>query len=197
MKKRITIKPLIKKKIRLRLQKIRTLLKPLVLKYKSNKIMKKLFALSEFKKAKSIMFYVSFNNEVNTHKMISKALKLKKEIYVPITNFKSKRLSISRIRRFPDGLRASKYGILEPTRQARDIYKRNRLDIIVVPGVVFDRQGNRIGYGGGFYDRLLKRMEALKIGIAFDFQVYRNIPTDTNDQKIDMVITEKGTFKAC
>ena len=145
-------------------------------------------------KAKKVMFYVSFNNEVVTHTMIKKALKMKKEIYVPITNFKRKHLSINRIRVFPGSLERSKFGMLEPRKEHRELYN-GKLDIIVVPGVGFDRAGNRIGYGGGFYDRLLKRMKAIKIGLAFDFQVFDRLPIEKNDEKLDMVITDKRAFK--
>ncbi|MFH1073973.1 MAG: 5-formyltetrahydrofolate cyclo-ligase [Candidatus Firestonebacteria bacterium] len=194
--KRTPAKPTIKKKIRYELKKIRTLMNPLVLRYKSRVIMKKLFSLPEFKKAKKVMFYVSFNNEVDTHKMISKALKIKKKIYVPVADFKNMRLSINRIREFPGNLKRSKYGILEPGKEYKDIFKGNKIDIIVVPGIGFDCDGNRIGYGGGFYDRLLKRIKAVKIGLAFDFQMFKKIPTDENDQKLDMIITEKREFNS-
>ena len=197
MRKKPILKHALKENIRKRIKKIRNLLKPLVLRYKSRIIMKKLFSLPGFRKAKKVMFYVSFNNEVNTYSMIKRALKIGKQVYVPITDFKNRKLSISRIRVFPDDLERSKYGILEPKKGKREIFKGNKIDIIIVPGVGFDCEGNRLGYGGGFYDRLLQRVKTVKVGIAFDFQVLRSIPINKNDQKLDIIITEKKTFKSC
>ena len=197
MKRKPRAKLQLKKRIRIRLKKLRSALKPLILSYKSSIIMKKLFKMEEFKQAKSVLFYVSFNNEVDTYRMIKKAIKLKKAVYVPITDFKNQHLTISRIRVFPGHLEKSVYGIMEPKSRFREIFRGKKMDMIIVPGVGFDHSGNRLGYGGGFYDRLLKRMKALKIGLAFDFQVLKFIPTDNNDQKLDLIITDKDKYVSC
>jgi len=190
-------KSLIKKRLRQKLKKIRSLQKPSVINCKSKVIMKKLFSLPEFKKAKKVMFYVSFNNEVFTHRMISKALKIKKEIFVPLADIKNRRLSVVRIREFPDSLERSKYGILEPKKGCKGLFRGRNMDIIIVPVVGFDCDGNRLGYGGGFYDRFLKKMKAIKVGLAFNFQLLKSIPNEKNDQRLDIIITEKRAFKSC
>ena len=93
-----------------------------------------------------------------------------------------------------DPLIINKMGIAEPT--------SNNLkypDILLVPLVAFDKNFNRIGYGGGFYDRYIKRVRSIKeiitIGIAFSFQKVNKIQVDRNDIKMDFVITEKNKFK--
>ncbi len=196
MKRSSLVRLKIKNSLRIKLKKKRLALKLLILKRKNRAITKKLFSLEEFQKAKSILFYVSFNNEVSTFKMIAKALRQKKLVYVPITDIKNKRLTISRIRVFPGNLARSSYGILEPKLKYRELFYGKKIDIIIVPGLGFDILGNRLGYGGGFYDRLLKKMGGLKIGLAFDFQVLRCIPADNNDQKLDLIITDKRKIRA-
>jgi len=194
MQRKTRLKLSLKKRIRIRLKKLRAKVKPLILAYKSRIIMKKLFKLQEFRKAKSVLFYVSFNNEVDTYKMIRKALKLKKTVYVPIVDFKNKRLTISRIRTFPETLIRTSCGILEPKPGSEEFYHGKKIDIIIVPGVGFDCKGNRLGYGGGFYDRLLKDINSLKIGVAYEFQILKQLPTEKYDQKLNLIITEKREY---
>ena len=85
-----------------------------------------------------------------------------------------------------DDLELGSYNILEPKKCRK--CNLDDIDLIIVPGIVFDKQNNRIGYGGGFYDELLKRCKCLKIGIAFDFQIVDKIPADDRDIKVDKVV---------
>ena len=95
---------------------------------------------------------------------------------------------------FNDPLVVNKYGIPEPASK-----KLNYPDIILVPLVAFDRSLNRLGYGGGFYDRYLKKIskkkKILKIGLASSFQMIKKVPVNVYDQKLDFVLTEKSMLK--
>ncbi|RLF39548.1 MAG: 5-formyltetrahydrofolate cyclo-ligase, partial [Thermoplasmata archaeon] len=87
-----------------------------------------------------------------------------------------------------DDLERGAFGILEP--QNKKIYTGD-IDIIIVPGIAFDFRGYRIGYGKGFYDRFLRGADALKIGIAYDFQIVKQIPEDDGDVPVDIIVSEK------
>lgn len=185
---------LLKKRLRKKIsQKRDILLKKKII--KNSAIIKKiLFETNEFKLAQNIMFYVSFKSEVVTYDMIRESLQKGKRIFVPITKLKEKKLIISEIKDFDKELELSTYGILEPKEEFQKIYNLNLLNLIVVPGVAFDLKGNRIGYGGGYYDKFLRSIspKVYKIGLCFECQIVKNIPVSLYDEKVTILITEKG-----
>lgn len=154
---------------------------------KSKKIREKLFKLDEFKKAKRIMFYISCGGEVNTKEMIRKAIKQGKIIAVPVCNRRRKTISPYRIG-LKTRLKKGLYGILEP--QRKWCIPKEAIDLVVVPAVAFDIQGNRLGRGKGYYDHFLKSIYKTTpcIGLAFDFQILPSLPATKRDVKIDKVI---------
>lgn len=160
---------------------------------KSFKIQKILFKLPEFKKAKTVMFYVSFGQEVATHAMIKEALNQKKKVVVP--KIKSNRtLAVYEIVNFNKDLIRGSFGILEPKHSKRRITPKTEIDLVVVPGVCFDlKKGTRLGFGAGYYDRFLqgsKDTTAL-IGIAFEQQLARGVPCKVHDVSMHKIITER------
>ena len=164
---------------------------------RSYAIKNSLYSLREFIEAKSIMLYVSFNNEVDTQGIVKELLgKNGKTIVVPYVLKYNLMLQASELRDFNE-LEQRTFGILEP----KDLYKReyniDRLDLVIIPGVVFDRTGHRIGYGYGYYDRFLKtlRKETLKIGLAYDFQIVGKIPEEKHDVPMDIIITDKEVLR--
>ena len=88
-------------------------------------------------------------------------------------------------------LKAGFHGIPEPESWCREIPKCGSKLLVIVPGVVFDRAGNRIGYGGGYYDSYLKQADCIKVGVAFDFQCVEQIVPEVHDVPVDYIITEK------
>lgn len=177
-----------KRKLRKDILEKRNSLKKKEIVKKSDIIKEKLFSSGEFKLAKTICFFVSFNSEVDTHGMIKEAIKQGKTICVPIATDHT--LILSKINKFEDLDKENKYGILEPSK--RNKINKKDVDIIIVPGTVFDKEGHRIGYGKGYYDGLLKKYKGLSIGICFDLQVVDKVPRNAWDEKLDKVITEKG-----
>lgn len=177
-----------KQKLRKRILEKRDTLTKKEIKDKSKKIKEVLFSLPEFNLAKTICFFVSFNKEVNTHGMIKEAIKQGKIVCVPMAT--DHKLILSKINKFDDLDKKNKYGILEPSKINK--INKNDVDIIIVPGTVFDKQGHRIGYGKGYYDGLLKGYKGLSIGICFDLQMLNKVPRNEWDEKLDKVITEKG-----
>lgn len=157
---------------------------------KSKKIQGNLFSLQQYKKSKTVMFFVSFNSEVNTHEMVKEALKSKTVVVPKVAHHE---IEPSVIIDF-DNLVPAKFGILEPIETMRIAYKN--IDLVLVPGIAFDRQGHRIGYGFGYYDKFLAKVpKAIKIGLAFDFQVVDEIPHQSHDIPVDFVVTEKRVIE--
>lgn len=133
---------------------------------KSELIRQKLFALSEFVHAQTILFYVSYGNEVCTHQMIKDCLQKGKTIAIPKTEMKPKKLVISQLTCWDD-LTCGAYNILEPKPNCLKKIDPKQIDCIIVPGIAFDAQGNRIGHGKGYYDSLLKEFHHVpKIGLV-------------------------------
>ncbi len=167
-------------------------------KEKSSKIRENLFSLPELKDAKNVLFYVSFNNEVNTIGMIKELLiNGEKNIIVPFVEKGNPILQLSGLKDFNE-LEPKTYGILEPKEGKIKKFNINNLDLVIVPGVAFDKSGHRIGYGFGYYDRFLKKLskDAIKIGLCYDFQLIDKIPEEKHDVPMDIVVTERKVFKA-
>ncbi|SCJ98257.1 5-formyltetrahydrofolate cyclo-ligase family protein [uncultured Clostridium sp.] len=166
------------------------------LKLEDKKILdKKVFDLlikSDFyKKSKRIFIYVSYKNEVDTKEIIYYSLKNGKTIYVPKINIEDKTMKAIRIHSLNE-LYVNKYGILEPNIVDKSCSELD-FDLIIIPGIAFDMKGNRIGYGGGYYDKYLSGLECKidKVALAYEFQVIDNIVIEKHDIKVDCVITDK------
>jgi 5-formyltetrahydrofolate cyclo-ligase len=155
---------------------------------KSKLIKRKLFRTSVFKKAKKVMFYISFGGEVNTQDMIKEARRLGKIVAVPVC--KKHKITIRPcILLNKARLKNGPYGICEPA--VKEYIKLEDLDLVIVPGIAFDKKGNRLGRGKGCYDYFLDRvtLKTASIGLAFDFQILPSLPTTSTDIKIGRVIS--------
>ena len=160
---------------------------------KSQKIMDLFFALEQFSKAKTVMFYVDAKNEVRTKEAIIKALKLNKRVVVPKV-YKQKGLKAIEIKGL-DELCLGAFDILEPIHDKQVPPKD--IDLAVVPGVAFDEDGYRLGYGGGYYDNFLPQLRAgvKKVAIAFNIQVLKGVPREKHDVRMDFITTENGVLR--
>ncbi len=161
---------------------------------KSKKIGKKLFSLKEFKKAKSIMFYLSFGSEVKTEEMIEKALNVGKKVVIPFVVDKKGKMEISEIRRgYQKYLKKGVFGIMEVEKPFIKKFNRNSIEMAIVPGIVFDKEGRRVGFGYGYYDRFLKslRKEVPLVGLAYEIQIVEKLPFKKCDIGMNLILTEK------
>lgn len=157
---------------------------------KSLAIKKKLFDLIEFKNSTLISFYVSFISEVKTHQMIKEALRLGKRVAIPIVE-RQKTLSLSELKDFDNELEIGKFGILEPKLEYRRKVNLEEVELVIVPGIAFDENGNRIGYGQGYYDYLLSKMKGIPfIGLAYELQIVPQIQVGERDVAVHKIITE-------
>ena len=159
---------------------------------KSRKIAQRLFGLPEFKKAGVVMFYLSFKSEVKTEKMIEKALRLKKRVVIPVVKKGKKGMLIAELKDQKKDLTVGDYGILCPKKTCLRPVDQEIIDLVIVPGAVFDERCHRLGYGKGFYDRFLSRREnkVTAVGLCFNLQVVSKVPEAKHDKQLDKVITE-------
>lgn len=156
----------------------------------SDDIFKQFLSIEKIRHASRFMLYVDFRNEVATREIISDLLDLGKEVYLPVTLKEEKKLIPKRIFSLDD-LVSGAYGILEPRIDA-PIIDPSLLDVVVVPGSVFDKNGYRTGYGGGYYDRFLENTDAIRVGMCFDFQLVDDAFPEKHDKRMDFIITEKS-----
>ncbi len=161
----------------------------------SERINKLIKSTSYYKNSNTIMPFVSFNHEVDTHKFIKDAMAEGKRIVVPVSIHSTRELIPSELRDF-DELEIGYYNILTPKEEFIRPVPKEEIDLILVPGIVFDSHGFRVGYGGGYYDRFLSDIEKTvpKIGIAFSMQIVEQVPRESFDIPVDMIITEKGSM---
>jgi 5-formyltetrahydrofolate cyclo-ligase len=156
----------------------------------SNQITENIFALPEVLAAETLFIYVSFRSEVQTHDLINRLLRLKKDIRIPFID-SSERMQMARFVDWDD-LTPDAFGVLVPR---QPVIEKKRIQAAIVPGLAFTQQGARIGYGKGHYDHFFAGGSVdTKIGIAFDCQIVEQIPTESFDQTMDYVVTEAQTF---
>ncbi len=149
----------------------------------SNRITQKLLSLPEIKVSKYILLYYPHKNEVNTLPVIQKLLKEGKSVLLPKVQGKDIiPIKINNLFQLKKGYA----GIKEPEGEA---VSPEKIDVVIVPGVAFDRKGHRLGYGKGYYDRFLLKTKAKKIGLAYDFQIVQEIPAEEHDVPLDLIIT--------
>jgi 5-formyltetrahydrofolate cyclo-ligase len=160
----------------------------------SREIEKNLFSCEDFLTCDSVLYYLSFGKEVRTDAMVERSLKLGKKIYVPRIIEAENKLEICEIKSLKTGFHVNGFGIREPSRATAA--SRTKIDAIVTPGLGFDSSGGRIGFGGGYYDRLFMDLpdNSLRLGVAYDFQIVDSLHQDVWDKKVQKVFTEKDTL---
>lgn len=155
---------------------------------RSRQIQGKLLRSKAFQKAKTVMFYIALNGEVDTGRMIEIARKSGKKVAVPVC--RKKALTIKPcILDGHGGLIMGPYGVIEPA--VKRCVRLEELDLVITPGLAFDRKGNRLGRGKGYYDRFLRLLpkDTPSVGLAFDFQILPVVPTAPHDVSVHRVIS--------
>ncbi|MCK8825236.1 5-formyltetrahydrofolate cyclo-ligase [Fuchsiella alkaliacetigena] len=160
---------------------------------KSLEVKKKLFELEEFIEADLIMFYIDFRKEVKTEFMIKEALNLGKRVVVPISQVEDRSLLLSELKDYDKELELGTYDILEPKEEYIRPVEYEELDMVLVPGVAFDEELNRLGYGGGYYDRFSAKLaeEVDRVALAFEIQIVEEVVTGEYDLPVDKILTEE------
>ena len=180
-----------KNELRDRMRQIRRNLTKEEVSQKSAAIQRQLFGYDKYQQAKTVMLYLSAFKEPSTAEILKDALESKKRVVVPVSNTDTETLTLSYISDISD-LKQGAYGILEPEiiRKA----KAEDIDMILVPGIAFDKSGNRMGFGKGYYDKLLCKCGAQKIALCYEFQLMDKIPVKEHDVPMNTIITEDGIY---
>ena len=161
---------------------------------KSRSIIEKVISLPEFSKARNIMTYLDFKGEVETRDLITAILKYGIRVVVPLCHGNN---IIPCLLEHPEhDIEPGTWGVPEPRKEKVRPLPPGEIDLAVVPGVAFDTQGNRLGYGKGYYDRFLPQLreDVLKIGICFDCQIVDHLHTDAHDYRMSLLITESAVI---
>ena len=154
-----------------------------------------LVGLPEFARARVVMVYLSLPGEVDTAALIEKALHERKSVVAPRVNWDDHTMVPVEIRSLETDVTVGPKGIREPVSDKPICFET--IDLIVVPGLAFDESGNRLGRGGGFYDRFLTRadVEATACAIAFDVQIMNHVPAGPEDRRVDILVTEQRVLR--
>lgn len=157
---------------------------------------RRVLALDDFLRAGTVMAYVDVRNEVQTGGLIRVALRRGQRVALPVPRPRSRSITAALATTYPEGLVPGPYGIPVPSPDAEPVSPSD-LDCVLVPGVAFDRDGFRLGYGGGYYDRFLAglRDRVPVIGLAYAWQVVPRLPREPHDRPVDLVVTEEWVLR--
>lgn len=170
----------------------------------SEEICRRFLSLPEYASAATIMCYLHCRSEVRTHRVVNAALQSSKKVIVPYCTKDQRGRNMLGLWRLEslDEVELGTWGILEPPRSRWDEAARHiapdDLDLIMVPGLAFDLRGGRLGYGQGYYDRLLcsLRDDALRVGVCYRSQLLERVPMGPQDVCVDRVITQEALYGA-
>lgn len=168
---------------------------PEVKRIKDSLIKGMLFSLPEFGSARTILCYSSFRSEVETSVVIRESLVSGKKIVLPKVDRERRRLELYEVKDVSE-LSPGYMGIPEPSLMGSSISLKD-IDLVIMPGAGFDVSGNRLGYGGGYYDILLAESgkQAPKIALAYEEQIVESVPSEEYDVKVDIIVTDKRIIR--
>ncbi len=180
-----------KKLLRQKMLTQRSLLTLSEIKEKSAEIAGFLYNLPQFKDTATLLLYLPIKNEVITQAIIETAWQQKKTVLIPVC-LPDRNLLLSEFGSFAD-VENGFYNIPEPKPNALRPVPANQVDTVILPGLAFDYHGQRLGYGGGYFDKLLPSLKpgCSKIALAYDFQLVDRLPVGEHDAAVDIIITEK------
>ncbi|CAH0316928.1 5-formyltetrahydrofolate cyclo-ligase [Peribacillus sp. Bi96] len=159
----------------------------------SNRIAENLFSLEEWKKAKTIGITISIPPEVPTVRIIEQAWSEGKEVAVPKCDPEKKTMEFKKISSF-NQLESVYSGLLEPVSETAKALKEE-LDVLIVPGLAFTREGYRLGFGGGYYDRYLSFYRGVTMALAYELQIMDELPIEVHDKAVGKLITPTKVFR--
>jgi 5-formyltetrahydrofolate cyclo-ligase len=160
-------------------------------------IQTRLLAHPVYREARCLHCYLSLTDEVATERIVRAALADHKRIVVPVVEPAERRLLLAEITESARGLVPGAHGILEPPADGRRLVEPSGVDLFIVPGVVFDANGCRLGRGLGYYDRYLAQVKgrAVICALAYELQIIDRLPTAPHDVPMDFIVTEKRVIE--
>jgi len=179
-----------KQELRARMKRGRNALSMIEATELSARIAERVLAVPEFMRAKRVFCYASVVGEVDTRGLMREIIYSGRELYLPRVK---RNVKIDAVRLVSiNELCAGPYGIDEP--EGDESIEPGNLEVLLVPGVAFDRRGGRLGMGMGYFDRFLPLCRGLIIGLSYDLQIVDRVPTTGRDARMDMVITETHIY---
>ena len=164
----------------------------------SKEIVRRLCDLAAYRTARTVLGYLNFGSELQSELWVRQALADGRQVLLPRVNMAGRHLELFEIRDPDNDVAPGAYGIREPIpERCRHFDAPGEIDLILLPGVAFDRTGGRLGYGGGFFDKLLAHLPRRPVLIAgaFALQVIDEIPQESTDRKVDWLVTEHETIR--
>ncbi|MCP3025680.1 5-formyltetrahydrofolate cyclo-ligase [Halobacillus sp. A5] len=158
------------------------------------RLYQQLFQSNLFKHSETVALTVSLADEWNTYPIIEQAWKEHKQVLVPKCDRNTKAMTFYQLENL-DQLETVYYGLKEPSPEISKLVKKSYIQLIVVPGLLFDHKGFRIGYGGGFYDRYLKDYQGTTASLLSRKQLIEKVPSEPFDQPVQQLFTEDGIIK--
>ncbi len=147
-----------------------------------------------YKNADNVMVYIPLDeeNEVLTEPVIDDLTNRGKKVFIPLTVHKTKEMIVSELKDIKNDLKVGNFGVMEPKEEATRPVEPSVLDLVIVPGVVFDNKGYRVGHGAGYYDRFLPKLpeKTTTVSLIFDMQLIDKVPTESHDIAVEYIITE-------
>ena len=160
---------------------------------KTTAIQNRLFEFANFLESKIALLYVSQNMEVPTNSIIEKSYIYNKIVVLPAFDPESFKMTLMKVDSARQELIPGPRGVLEPDASKCKVVPMDRIDIAIIPGLAFDEKGGRIGSGTGYYDRLIPRLAITtrKVALTFEEQIVPQIPMESHDKHVDIIITDK------
>ena len=160
-------------------------------------IVNRFMSLDFYQKSKSVMLYLDFRNEVKTGFLIKQMLHENKKVLIPVTNPSDYSLTVSELKDPKKDLFQGKFGLMEPNEKTLRPVDPKTIDVVIVPGLVFDKSGYRIGFGAGYYDRFLPNLapHVPLISLAYELQVVDAVPKESHDVPVHMILTEQRIIR--
>jgi len=143
---------------------------------------------AQLRSAHTILFFAPLADELDVWPLLEKFLATGKICALPFFDSATQTYSARRVQNLASDISIGKFGVREPAENCHEI-PPEKFDLILAPGVAFDWNGNRLGRGRGFYDRLLKQIRGVKCGVGFDFQLLGKIPTEPHDARMNFIVT--------
>ncbi len=156
----------------------------------SARISERIIGMPEYRAARRIFCYSALPMEVQTAGLIREMLRAGKEVYLPVTQ-KDNTLRALRLQS-PEAMHRGAFRVMEP--DGNEEIDPAQLDLILTPGLAFDRTGGRIGYGAGCFDRFLPRCRGLIVGMALEMQMVDHVPMEAHDVFMQRIVTENGVY---
>lgn len=148
----------------------------------------------EYKNSSAILTYVSTENEIDTRKLIEHSFEIGKSVFVPVMDKKTKTMDFYEIKSFSE-LTVVKFGILEPEPIIDRKIKSFDGTLCIVPGLAFDKNGFRVGYGGGYYDKFLPQYNSTAMGLCRFDEICEQINSQSHDIPVNILATERGLIR--